>query len=121
MVPCLDVGIVGVVSALMNPNAWADPAPGQFGTGAAYYSDYRYPRIPQENLAVGRTFRIGERASFNIRAEFSNIFNRSRLLILNSSQGNNLTSINAKATRTGTDATGKSVTIISDGAFSDGL
>ena len=106
---------------VLNPNAWADPAPGQFGTGAAYYSDYRYPRIPQENLAVGRTFRIGERASFNIRAEFSNIFNRSRLLILNSSQGNNLTSTNARATRTGTDATGKSITLAPDaGGHVDG-
>jgi hypothetical protein len=62
---------------VLNPNAWAEPAPGQFGSGAAYYSDYRFARVPQENLAFGRTFRIGERrATFNIRAEFSNIFNR---------------------------------------------
>jgi hypothetical protein len=106
---------------VLNPNAWADPAPGQFGTGAAYYSDYRYPRIPQENLAVGRTFRIGERASFNIRAEFGNIFNRSRLVILNSSQANNLTSTNARATRTGIDANGKTITLASDaGGHVDG-
>jgi hypothetical protein len=35
---------------------------------------------PQENFAFGRTFRIGEKGrTFNIRAEFSNIFNRARL------------------------------------------
>jgi hypothetical protein len=62
---------------LLNPAAWADPAPGQFGTGAPYYSDYRHARTPRENFAIGRTFRIGETgASFNIRAEFTNIFNR---------------------------------------------
>jgi hypothetical protein len=62
---------------VLNPNAWAEPPAGQFGTGAAYYSDYRYPRAPRENLAIGRTFRFGEdRVSFNIRAEFTNIFNR---------------------------------------------
>jgi len=106
---------------VLNPNAWADPAPGQFGTGAPYYSDYRYPRIPQENLAIGRTFRIGERASFNIRAEFSNIFNRSRIVILNSSQATNLTTTNARATRTGIDANGKTITLASDaGGHVDG-
>ena len=28
---------------------------------------------------MGRTFRIGERATFNVRAEFSNIFNRTQM------------------------------------------
>ena len=108
---------------VLNPNAWADPAPGQFGTGAPYYIDYRYPRQRQENLGIGRTFRIGERASFNIRAEFSNIFNRSRILILNQNQAGtpNVTSNNAKATRTALDANGKSYTLTSDaGSHVDG-
>src|SRR4030095_6557916 len=62
---------------VLNPNAWAEPAPGQFGTGAAYYSDYRLGRVPQENLAFGRTFKIGEGGvNFNIRGEFTNILNR---------------------------------------------
>ena len=78
---------------VLNPGAWAEPAPGQFGTGAAYYSDYRFTRIPQENFAFGRTFRIGEGgASFNVRAEFSNIFNR---VIMP-----NPTATNARATQT---------------------
>jgi hypothetical protein len=78
---------------VLNPNAWSEPAPGQFGTGAAYYSDYRAARIPQENLAFGRTFKIGEGgANFNVRAEFTNIFNRTIIPVP--------TSTNARATQT---------------------
>jgi hypothetical protein len=61
---------------VLNPKAWADPPAGTFGTAAAYYSDYRTQRRPTENFNFGRTFRITERVSFNIRAEFSDIFNR---------------------------------------------
>jgi hypothetical protein len=61
---------------VLNPKAWTEPAPGTFGTAAAYYTDYRQQRRPQENLNFGRTFRFTERISFSIRGEFSNIFNR---------------------------------------------
>jgi hypothetical protein len=78
---------------VLNPNAWSEPAAGQFGTGAAYYSDYRAARIPQENLAFGRTFKIGEGGvNFNVRAEFTNIFNRTIIPVP--------TSTNARATQT---------------------
>jgi len=60
----------------LNPNAWVDPPTGQFGTSAAYYSDYRSQKRPSENLNVGRTFRIRESMSFNLRIEFTNVFNR---------------------------------------------
>jgi hypothetical protein len=60
---------------ILNPKAWTDPPPGQFGA-AAYYTDYRDMRRPTENFNFGRTFRITERISLNIRAEFSDIFNR---------------------------------------------
>jgi hypothetical protein len=63
---------------VLNPKAWQDPAPGQFGTSAAYYNDYRRQRHPVENVNFGRQFRIRERMSLNIRAEFTNIFNRTR-------------------------------------------
>ncbi len=63
---------------VLNPAAWSTPAEGTFGTSAAYYTDYRFQRRPQENVAVGRTFRFHERASLNVRAEFSNIFNRAQ-------------------------------------------
>ncbi len=63
-------------SLVLNPNAWVDPSAGQFGTSAAYYNDYRQQRRPAENLSFGRVFRLKERASLQIRAEFTNIFNR---------------------------------------------
>src|SRR5579871_5143064 len=64
---------------VLNKDAWEQPAAGQWGTSAAYYDDYRFQRRPVENLAFGRTFRIKERARLNVRAEFSNIFNRARM------------------------------------------
>ena len=77
---------------VLNPNAWSNPAPGQWGTAAAYYSDYRYQRRPVENLSFGRTFRIREGASLQIRSEFTNIFNRT--------EASNPTVTNALATQT---------------------
>jgi|HubBroStandDraft_4_1064222.scaffolds.fasta_scaffold1216450_1 hypothetical protein len=59
--------------------AWTNPAPGQWGTAAPYYSDFRFERRPQESLSVGRTFRIREKQSLEIRAEFFNVFNRTYL------------------------------------------
>jgi len=63
---------------VLNKAAWSDPAPGQFGTSAAYYNDYRFQRRPDESISFGRLFRIRERMSLQIRAEFSNAFNRLR-------------------------------------------
>jgi hypothetical protein len=63
---------------VLNKAAWSDPAPGQFGTSAAYYNDYRYQRRPDESVSIGRLFRIRERKTLQIRAEFSNAFNRLR-------------------------------------------
>ena len=64
---------------VLNPAAWLNPPAGQFGTAAAYYNDYRYQRRPTENINFGRTFRVKERATLNIRAEFTNIFNRTEV------------------------------------------
>ncbi len=64
---------------VLNPAAWASPAPGTFGTSAAYYNDYRSQRHPTENFSVGRQFRIHEAMSLSVRAEFVNIFNRTVL------------------------------------------
>lgn len=61
---------------LLNPAAWTDPLPGQFSSSAAFYSDYRTQRRPSENMNLGRTWRIKERADFNIRFELTNVFNR---------------------------------------------
>jgi hypothetical protein len=63
----------------LNSNAWQNPGPGQWGTSAAYYNDYRYQRRPNESMSFGRLFRFKEKASLEIRAEFSNVFNRAVL------------------------------------------
>jgi hypothetical protein len=60
----------------LNPAAWADPAPGQFGTSPAFYSDFRTQRRPVENMNLGRTWSIKERYSFSLRVEVTNVFNR---------------------------------------------
>jgi hypothetical protein len=64
---------------VLNPAAWTQPAPGQWGTGAAYYDDYRFQRRPNENMGLGRVFRIKERYELNLRIDFNNIFNRAEM------------------------------------------
>jgi hypothetical protein len=61
---------------VLNPKAWAEPSYGTFGASAAYFNDFRWQRQPAESMALARTFRVKERASFMIRADFQNIFNR---------------------------------------------
>jgi Carboxypeptidase regulatory-like domain/TonB dependent receptor-like, beta-barrel len=61
---------------VLNPAAWVDAPPGQFGSSAGFYNDYRWQRQVTENMSLGRRFPIKERMSFEIRAEFFNIFNR---------------------------------------------
>jgi hypothetical protein len=53
-----------------------EPPYGTFGTSAAYFNDFRWQRQPAESIAIGRIFRIKERASLYVRAEFQNVFNR---------------------------------------------
>ncbi|HWF07504.1 MAG TPA: TonB-dependent receptor [Bryobacteraceae bacterium] len=60
---------------VLNPAAWTNPAPGQYG-GATYYNDFRGERRPTENFAIGRQFRFKERLNLSVRAEFTNILNR---------------------------------------------
>ena len=64
---------------VLNPAAWANPGPGQFGTAPAYYDDFRYQRRPDEQLSFGRNFRIRNRTRFEVRVEFFNAFNRIQL------------------------------------------
>jgi len=61
---------------LLNPAAWADAAPGQFGVSPGFHNDYRWQRQVSENVNFGRRFPIKERMAFDLRAEFFNIFNR---------------------------------------------
>jgi hypothetical protein len=65
---------------VLNPNAWANPANGSFGPATGtFYTDFRQARRPQENINLSRTFKIKERVAFQIRAEFTNIFNRTQI------------------------------------------
>ena len=61
---------------VLNPAAWSDPAAGQWGFTAPYYSDYRNPRHPSESAGIGRIFRLREGITMEVRAEFQNVFNR---------------------------------------------
>ena len=80
---------------VLNKNAWANPANGTFGPASGtLYSDFRQARRPQENLNFGRTFRFKERYSFQLRAEFTNILNRTQ--IGNPSTSNPASSISSK-------------------------
>ena len=85
---------------VLNPAAWAQPTAGQWGTSAGYYNDYRFERRPLENLSLGRTFHIRERASLSLRMEFTDAFNRTQIP--------NPTSTNSLATQT-RDANGKAI------------
>jgi Carboxypeptidase regulatory-like domain len=60
----------------LNQAAWADPAPGTYATSKAYYSDFRGPRYPSEQLGFGKAFDIKEGVRFSLRADFFNVFNR---------------------------------------------
>jgi hypothetical protein len=64
---------------ILNPAAWVNPPLGQWGISAPYYADFRYARRPMESVNIGRTFRVRERMSLQIRAEFFNVFNRLEL------------------------------------------
>jgi hypothetical protein len=63
---------------VLNPGAWTDAAPGQWGTAAPFYNDYRWQRQPSESLSLGRTFGLAKdgRVKFDVRAELFNVFNR---------------------------------------------
>jgi hypothetical protein len=77
---------------VLNPKAWVNPPAGQYGVSAAYYGDYRRQRRPVESMSLARNFRITEGKNLQIRAEFTNIFNRTQV--------NDPTSTNAFATQT---------------------
>jgi len=77
---------------VLNPKAWVNPPQGLYGVSAAYYNDYRERRRPAESVSLAREFHLREKMSFQVRAEFTNMFNRTVL--------NSATSANALATQT---------------------
>lgn len=73
---------------VLNPAAWADPAPGTFGVTNVFQSDYRSFRNITEDMSFGKVTRFTERMGLEIRVEFFNVFNRVRLV--NPESGNAL-------------------------------
>jgi hypothetical protein len=66
-------------TAVLNPAAWVDPGAGNWGTAAAYYNDYRWRRLHDEEVNLAKTLKYRERLSFQIRVEFFNVINRTVL------------------------------------------
>jgi hypothetical protein len=64
---------------VLNPDAWTDTPSGQFSPAPARYNDFREQRRPRELMSLARIFRIKERATVMIRAEFNNAFNRTQI------------------------------------------
>ncbi len=71
---CFDVTKVQVY----NPAAWENVPNGQWAADFSSLRNYRFQRQPSESLNLSRNFRIKERVTLNVRAEFSNVFNRLR-------------------------------------------
>ncbi len=61
---------------VLNPAAFTNVPNGAFGANQASYRGFRGPRVPSENANFARNFRVKERYNLQIRAEFTNIFNR---------------------------------------------
>ncbi len=63
---------------VLNPAAWTDAAPGQWGVSAPFYNNYRWQRQPAESMSFARNFRVGKEGKYSLqlRIEFQNVFNR---------------------------------------------
>jgi hypothetical protein len=72
-------------TAVLNPAAWVDPGTGNRGSAAAYYNEYRWRRLHDEEINLAKTFKYRERLSFQIRVEFFNVLNRTVLPMPSSS------------------------------------
>jgi hypothetical protein len=83
---------------VLNPKAWRNPPDGKFSVSNSHYGDYRQQRRPSESMSLGRRFRMGERVSLMVRAEFTNIFNRTGV---NTPSANNAFSTQTRDSVTG--------------------
>ena len=61
---------------ILNPAAWRDPAPGVPGSNITYFDDFRGQRRPIISGGLGKEFRVKERMTFSLRAEFFNLLNQ---------------------------------------------
>jgi phage FluMu protein gp41 len=64
---------------VLNPAAWTNIPDGQWANDFSAIRSFRGLRYPNEAANISRNFRIREGISLNIRVEFQNAFNRTRL------------------------------------------
>jgi hypothetical protein len=65
---------------VLNPAAWQNVPDGQWNPNLSTIRYFRGFRYPTENANISRNFRFKEgRINLNVRAEFTNVFNRTRL------------------------------------------
>jgi hypothetical protein len=64
---------------VLNRNAWENVPNGQWADDMSSLRFYRGLRYPNENLNISRIFRFKERFVLMVRAEWQNVFNRTRL------------------------------------------
>jgi hypothetical protein len=64
---------------VLNPKARQNVPDGQWNPNQSTIRDYRGFRYPTENANFNCTLLIKERVTLNVRAEFSNVFNRTQL------------------------------------------
>ena len=81
--PGVSINDIGTYSPyttqVLNPKAWAACSPNAVCPAqSVFYKDFRAPWVPLEQANIGRHFRFGPDARFDlyVRAEFVNIFNR---------------------------------------------
>ncbi len=64
---------------------FANPAEFEFGSASAFHDDFRNPYVVSENIAISKRFgvlRVREReVAFRYRADFFNIFNRTKFAV----------------------------------------
>ena len=99
---------------VLNPAAWTDVPNGQFAAQQDVIRSYRGIRAPQENLNISRNFRIKEKVTIHIRAEFQNVMNRTRLQT-NAATPGNLIGTNGFATPASKFTTGANAGLYSSG------
>jgi len=63
---------------VVGPNGRAVPDIFWYGTAAATYADMRTPSIWNSNMALEKSFRVGERYSVSIAAQATNVFNHTQ-------------------------------------------
>ena len=63
--------------------AWAEPAPGQWGTAAPFYNNVRWQRQPAESMSFVRNFRMGkEGRSRRVGGSLPNMGRRPKIRVL---------------------------------------